>query len=201
MPNHNPTNMKKLTLVLATLLISFLSFAQAPQSFNYQAVVRDVTGQEITNTTVGIQISLLQTSTEGTVVYIEQFTQETNNFGLLNLMIGTGDVQTGTFSSIIWGDGPYFLKVELDETGGTDYIEIGTSQLLSVPYALHAKTAETITGTITESQVSDLQFYLTVETDPVFAAWDQSTGISITESQISDLQTYLTAETDPVFAA
>ncbi|MCD4770693.1 MAG: DUF1566 domain-containing protein [Bacteroidales bacterium] len=130
--------MKRIILVLASLLISVLSFTQAPESFNYQAIVRDAAGQEITDQLVGIQISLLQTTAVGTAVYVERFTPTTNNFGLITLDIGTGDVQSGVFADIDWSAGPYFLKVEMDENGLTDYVEIGTSQLLSVPYSLYS---------------------------------------------------------------
>ncbi|WP_445718188.1 hypothetical protein, partial [Flavobacterium sp.] len=110
-------------------------------------------------------------------------TPTSNINGLVSLEIGSGTVVSGDFTNINWSNGPYFIKTETDPTGGTSYSITGTSQLLSVPYALHAKTAETVTGGITEN-------------DPVFGAWDKSTGISITESQISDLQSYLTSEVD-----
>ncbi|MFO7756259.1 MAG: hypothetical protein R6V34_09765 [Bacteroidales bacterium] len=132
--------MKKIYSSFLLLILPFLVIAQAPESFNYQVIVRNSAGQEITNQTVGLQISLLQYSVDGSAVYIERFTPETNAYGLINISIGNGDVQSGDFSVIDWSDGPYFLKIELDETGGTSFIEIGTSQLLSVPYALHAKT-------------------------------------------------------------
>ncbi|MDX9776817.1 MAG: FISUMP domain-containing protein, partial [Petrimonas sp.] len=104
--------------------------------------------------------------------------------GLVSVEIGSGTVVSGTFATIDWSNGPYFIKTETDPTGGTSYTITGTSQLLSVPYALHAKTAESVTGGITE-------------TDPVYSAWDKTTGISITESQISDLGNYIETETDP----
>ncbi|MCD4770284.1 MAG: hypothetical protein K8R35_08965 [Bacteroidales bacterium] len=116
--------MKNATLVLASILISILTIAQAPQSFNYQAIVRNAAGQEITNQSVGIQISLLQTSVTGTIVYVERFIPVTNSFGLITLKIGTGDVETGIFADIDWSSGPYFLKVELDENGLTDYVDL-----------------------------------------------------------------------------
>jgi hypothetical protein len=115
--------------------------AQAPQSFEYQAVVRDGSGAILISQNVGIQITIKQGSPSGANVYQETFASITNLYGLVNLQIGTGT--TGDdFSTIDWAAGSYFIEVALDVTGGTSYTVMGTSQLLSVPYALHAKTVE-----------------------------------------------------------
>ncbi|MCD4735800.1 MAG: PKD domain-containing protein [Bacteroidales bacterium] len=137
--------MKKFYTLFASLIIMGSLMAQAPQSFKYQAIARDASGQEITDQEVSMQISILQGSAAGTAVYVETFTPTTNGFGLINLTIGEGTVVSGDFSAIAWSSNTYFLKVEMDDTGGTAYEEFGTSQLLSVPYALHAKTAESTT--------------------------------------------------------
>jgi hypothetical protein len=204
--------MKHTFTFFAALLIATCVFAQSPSKLSYQAVIRNPGVGLIANQEVGIRISILQGTVDGTAVYTETQTPTSNGNGLVTFEIGTG-VTSDDFSTIDWSDGPYFIKTETDPAGGTDYSITGTSEILSVPYALHAATAEaatsaltaatagTISGTITESQVSDLQAYLTTENDPVFAAWDKSSDISITESQISDLQPYLTAENDPVFVA
>ncbi|MCD4769663.1 MAG: tail fiber protein [Bacteroidales bacterium] len=133
--------MKKIYFFAMFLVVSLCAIAQAPESFNYQAVVRDAAGQEITGQLVGIQISLLQTTASGTAVYVERFTPTTNDFGLITLDIGDGIVQSGDFSVIDWSSDLYFIKVEMDENGGTTYVEIGTSQLLSVPYSLYSNRA------------------------------------------------------------
>jgi hypothetical protein len=117
------------------------SFAQSPQAFKYQTVVRDAMGGLIINQQVAFQISLLQGDPSGTIVYTETFDPLTNEQGLVSLEIGNGTVVTGDFSSIDWSLGDYFLQVEMDETGGTDYQIMGTSQLLSVPYALYAESS------------------------------------------------------------
>jgi len=114
------------------------AFAQAPQKMSYQAVVRNAANDLSTNQTVGMQISVLQGSDTGTPVYIETQTPTTNANGLVNLEIGTGTVVSGTFASIDWSTGTYYIKTETDPTGGTSYTINGTSQLLSVPYALYA---------------------------------------------------------------
>jgi uncharacterized protein (TIGR02145 family) len=112
-------------------------FAQAPNAFNYQAVAHASNGDLITNQAVSFRISILQGSVSGTSVYSETHSATTNKYGLVNLQIGNGT--TGDdFTAINWANGPYFVKVEMDATGGTTYAEMGTSQLLSVPFALAA---------------------------------------------------------------
>ncbi|MDD4671354.1 MAG: hypothetical protein PHI03_00305, partial [Bacteroidales bacterium] len=176
--------MKKLYTFLTAMLIALALWAQVPQKISYQAVVRDASGKLVTNQKVGMQISILQGSASGTAVYTETQTPTTNANGLVSIEIGSG----AGFSTIDWASDIYFIKTETDPSGGISYTITGTSQLLSVPYALHAKTAESVSGEITE-------------TDPVFTAWDKSTGINITETQISDLGNYIETETDPTVAA
>jgi hypothetical protein len=180
--------MKKLFTILVAALLTATLWAQSPEKMSYQAVIRNATDNLVTNTNVGMRIQILQTSEFGAAVYVETHSPTTNTNGLVSIEIGEGSVVTGDFKTIDWAKGPYFIKTETDPAGGTNYTITGTSQILSVPYALHAKTAETVTGGITE-------------TDPLFTSWDKSTGITITESQISDLQSYLTVESDPVFNA
>lgn len=129
--------MKKITLFVL-LLISVSSMAQSPQKFSYQAVVRNNADALVTNTAVGMQISILQGSSSGSAVYIETQTPSTNANGLVSLEIGTGSVVSGTFNTIDWGNGPYFIKTETDPAGGTNYTVSGTSEFLSVPYALYS---------------------------------------------------------------
>ena len=134
--------MKKLILSLVAIAtISLTSFGQAPEGFKYQAVVRDGGGIILTNQTVGYQLTILQTSPSGTAVYTETFALTTNTYGLVNLEIGSGTVVSGTFATIDWAAGPYFIETAVDVTGGTSYVVMGTSELMSVPYALYAKTS------------------------------------------------------------
>ena len=160
--------MKKIITICAALFITASVFAQAPEKMSYQAVIRDASDNLITNTQIGMQISILQGSASGTAVYVETQEPTTNTNGLVSLEIGSGTVVSGDFTAIDWANGPYFIKTETDPTGGTSYSITGTSQLLSVPYALHAKTAETVTGGITE-------------TDPVFGA-SVASGITGTDT-------------------
>lgn len=124
-------------------------FAQTPEKMSYQAVIRNSSNTLVTNSLIGMRISILQTSPSGTAVYVETQTPTTNANGLVSIEIGNGTVISGNFSSINWSNGPYFVKTETDPNGGSSYSISGTSQLLSVPYALHAKTA----GAIPLSQV------------------------------------------------
>lgn len=129
--------MKNLTSLLFCLFTTLL-IAQAPNKMSFQSVVRDETGNLIVNATVGIKISVAQTTTTGTIVFSEAHSVTTNSNGLASLEIGTGTNLIGAFSGIDWSQGPYFLKVESDPTGGSNYTISGTSELLSVPYALYS---------------------------------------------------------------
>lgn len=151
--------MKKITLI-ALLFCSFtIVFAQAPQKMSYQSVIRKADGSLVVNTSVRIKISILQGSATGTAAYVETQTTTTNANGLATLAIGGGTPVTGTFAGINWASGTYFIKTETDPTGGTNYTISGTSQLLSVPYALYAgssqgKTSIVLTGNITNEQAA-----------------------------------------------
>ncbi len=112
--------------------------AQVPQGFNYQAVARNNSGLAITNQSVGLKISLLQSTSNGNIVYSETHAVTSNNIGLLNLVVGAGTVVIGTFNSIDWSAGPYFIEISMDLSGGASYVLMGTQQLMSVPYALYA---------------------------------------------------------------
>jgi hypothetical protein len=129
-------------LLICLAFLSLNAFSQAPEGINYQAVVRDLAGSTIVNSPVGLKLSLLQTSATGTVVYEESFATFSNDFGLVNVVFGGGTVISGSFASVDWSMGPYFIQVAADVAGGTNYSVLGTQQLMSVPYALYAKNAE-----------------------------------------------------------
>jgi len=133
--------MKRLYVLVSAFMLSYGAYAQAPEKMSYQAVIRDVNQNLLTNQPVGMQITILEGSPSGTVVYQEEQTASTNANGLTSLEIGLGTVISGDFSSIDWSIGTYFIKTETDPTGGSNYTITGTSQMLSVPYALYAKTS------------------------------------------------------------
>jgi hypothetical protein len=131
-----------LIITLTNLLIITSVRAQSPEKMSYQAVIRNSSDQLVTSHAVGMQISILQTTSTGTAVYVETHTATTNANGLVTIEIGGGTPVTGTLAAIDWSAGPYFIKTETDPAGGTNYTITGTSQLLSVPYAFYATTAE-----------------------------------------------------------
>ena len=168
--------MKKFYTLLCTVLFTVALVAQAPQKISYQAVIRNSSNVLVTSTAIGMRISILQGSGSGTAVYVETQSPTTNANGLAAVEIGGGSVVSGVFANIDWSAGPYFIKTEIAVAPPlTTYTITGTSQLLSVPYALAAKTAASYT-----------------ETDPVYTAWNKSSGINITASQVSDFQTTVT---------
>ena len=128
------------TLLLILLLVPMMSFGQAPESFNYQAVVRDAGGLILNNQSVGLKLTIQLGSIGGPAVYTETFASTTNDYGIVNLQIGTG-TSTDDFTIIDWANGPFFMETAVDVSGGTNYSVMGTSQLMSVPYALYAKTS------------------------------------------------------------
>jgi hypothetical protein len=138
--------MKFLFSMLAALLLTASVYAQAPHRMTYQAVVRNAGNALVINANVGMRISILQGSTGGASVYTETQVPVSNANGLVTLQIGGGTVVSGNLSTINWGGNLYFIKTETDPAGGTNYTITGTSQLLSVPYALDAKNAENFTG-------------------------------------------------------
>ena len=133
--------MKKNILFLALLLLSTTSFGQAPDGINYQAVIRNLSGNLVANNTIALRIQVKQTSASGTIVFQERHSVTTSAQGLVNLVIGQGTLLGGNFSTINWAAGPYFVSLGVSFTNGTNYSDYGSQQLMSVPYALYAKNA------------------------------------------------------------
>jgi hypothetical protein len=173
--------MKKIYILLTAVILTASAFAQAPEKMSYQAVIRNAGNALVTSQTVGMQLSILQGSVTGLAVYAETQAPTTNINGLVSIEIGAGTVISGTFNTIDWSAGPYFIKAETDPTGGATYTITGTSQLISVPYALHSNTADSIVGGVS-----------IIETDPVFGA---SIANGITTLDIADWNNH-TVDTD-----
>ena len=129
-------------LLTASVLLHQQASGQVPQTISYQAVIRNSSNALLTDTAVGMKISILQGSTTGAAVYVETQTAATNANALVSIQIGNGTATTGTFAGIDWSTGPYFIKIETDPTGGSNYTITGTQQMMSVPYALYVKKAE-----------------------------------------------------------
>jgi uncharacterized protein (TIGR02145 family) len=143
----------KTSLVLAFQFYGFLLIAQVPDKMSYQAVIRDAENKLVVNASIGMKISIMQGLPVMTSVYVETQQPSTNDNGMISIQIGEGTPVSGNLSEINWGDGPYFIRTEADPAGGTNYVITGLSQLLSVPYAFMAKTAE---DAVTKSFVNDL---------------------------------------------
>ncbi len=206
--------MKKFYLLLSLLIICVSSlFAQAPEKFTYQAVVRNVSNQLVINAQVGVRVNILQGSASGAAVYSESHVTSSNANGLVTVNIGGGSVLHGSFEGIDWSDGPYFLKTDIDPNGGNDYSITSTQQLLSVPYALYAKEAgngfsgdyNDLTNTpqiptvpTNVSAFTNDAGYITgyTETDPQFTAWDKDYNDLINKPVIPTVPTNVSAFTN-----
>ena len=129
-------------ILFILLVLSVNICAQAPQKMSYQAVIRNSNNSLIVSTTIGIKVSVLQGSANGTVTYSETQIQNTNINGLVSLEIGMGTPVIGTFSNINWANGPYFIQTEVDPSGGSNYSVLGVTELISVPYALYSANAQ-----------------------------------------------------------
>ena len=136
--------MKRFLLFVFSIFLSY-SIAIAQDGINYQGAATDVNGDELTNQNISIRASVLSTSANGNLEWEETHSATTDQFGLFNVVIGQGtnttNGATATFDDMDWGSGNHFLKIEMDATGGTNYAMIGTTQMMSVPYALYAKSA------------------------------------------------------------
>lgn len=130
--------MKPFSIVLIFLFFTLTLFAQAPDAFNYQAVARDINNNPIPNQSIGLEITIIQDSLLGETVYQETHDVLTSALGLFNIKIGTGTPVLGSFETINWEKGTFFIQTGMDENGGDDYQIIGASQFLSVPYAQYA---------------------------------------------------------------
>jgi len=146
--------MKKLFLLLLTTMLTIYGTSQVPQGINYQTVVRDNNGALITDQNVTFRFSVISGSAAGTIMYREVHNTATNALGLVNLIIGQGTPVTGTFSDIVWANAAHYLAVEIDPQGGNAFVEMGTSQLMSVPYALSAGNSSTSMAQLTDVNVS-----------------------------------------------
>ena len=141
--------MKKLFTILAAVLISASVFAQTPQKMSYQAVIRKTNGDLLQSSNVGMRVSILRGSTTGAVVYQEVYNPnpQTNVNGLVSIEIGSGAILSGKIDTINWASNSYFIKIETDPAGGSNYTITSTSQLLSVPFAFFAaKSGNSFSG-------------------------------------------------------
>jgi hypothetical protein len=129
--------------VLFFILIPLFAISQSPQKINIQSNMRNTNGEVVANKSVSLKISILSGSTSGSSVYSETHTKTTDISGLISLQIGNGTALSGVFANISWGNSPHFIKLEADFSGGSNYVLLGTQELMSVPYALYASKTDT----------------------------------------------------------
>lgn len=137
--------MKKLYTSIG-LCLAALFCAQVPQAFSYQTIAFNASGAPVANGNVSLKVSILENAANGNILYTETHTKTTNSKGLVNLNIGQGTATTGSFGAINWGTNTKFVKVEMDPQGGSNYVNVGVNQLMSVPYAQVSKTVVTGPG-------------------------------------------------------
>lgn len=178
--------MKKIVYIFLALFISGTALAQAPQGFNYQGVARDLSGAPLAKQEIGLQIAILQESATGDKVYEETHQLTTSDLGLFSIKIGQGETTSGVFKDIDWGKASHFVQVGIDETGGNNYKLMGTSELMSVPYALYAengsvwnKNSEGINYDNGSVQIGDYVDLDSVFTNPDFRTFSVNKGTSI----------------------
>ena len=152
---------KHIILILVTILSSFQLDAQSPQGFNYQATVRNSAGELLVNQNANFQFTIVQGSPSGTSMYVETHTTQSDDLAQVALVIGQGSTVSGDFSQIDWSLGSYYLAIELDT--GSGYVSMGTTQLLSVPYALYADTAGNVEAL--QTQIDELVLLTDADND------------------------------------
>lgn len=150
------TIFKSIAFTALMAVSAFTTMAQAPEAFNYQAVIRNASGDLVMGGVVGMRFTVNSGSATGTTVYQETKNLTPNSYGLVKHVIGTGTVTTGNFENIDWGGASMFLKVEADPNGGTNYANLGTNKFQSVPYALEAKHASTASHAASADWVGSL---------------------------------------------
>ncbi|MDR6809571.1 hypothetical protein J2Y45_006572 [Dyadobacter sp. BE34] len=131
--------MKVLSICTILTIQAMLALAQAPKQFSFQGVARKADGKVASNAMVGIRLTIHSEAISGTTVYQETHSTQTNPSGIFNIQIGGGNVVSGTFAAIPWKTFSHFLQLEMDPLGGSSYTDLGTTQMLSVPYAIQAK--------------------------------------------------------------
>jgi hypothetical protein len=138
--------MKKLYLLFISIIAANAAVAQAPLGIPYQAIARNSSGTIVASHAISLRFSIHDSASTGTVVYQETFSPTTNALGLFNVNIGTGTIVSGTFNSITWSHNAKYMQVEMDATGGSSYTDMGTTQMMSVPYAIFSNSAGSVGG-------------------------------------------------------
>ncbi|MBI5219289.1 MAG: hypothetical protein HY958_10205 [Bacteroidia bacterium] len=170
------------------------AYAQSPQLINYQAVARNTGGQLIINQNISVRISILSGSPAGTAEYSETHAVTTNQFGIFTIQIGGGTVVSGSFAAISWSAASHYVKVEADETGGSNYQLLGTSQLISVPYSLYSEKSgkamndqdTSATNELQQLSINNYQLSISNGNTVALPTYSTGTGIQITGNTITN---------------
>ena len=141
--------------IILLILFPLFGFSQAPQKINFQSILRNSSGEVVANKNVKLKVSIQSGSMMDTTVYSETHLKTTDVSGLMSIKIGTGTVIMGRFDSIKWGKAPHFIKLEADFNGGNSFVLLGTQELMSVPYAFHSNTADSLVGGINLKDIKD----------------------------------------------
>jgi hypothetical protein len=145
--------MKSLLSFYISFVFCLTGFCQEPESFNYQTIVHNTAGEVVATHAVSIKISILAGSDYDSIFYSEKHDVTTNRLGLVSISIGSGVDKTGNLSSLDWSADKYFLKVEMDVSGGTNYTEMGITQILNMPYTSPSKKPKRTSATIAEDKL------------------------------------------------
>jgi hypothetical protein len=152
--------MKGKLIFFIAFVFCLTGYSQKTESFSYQLLVRNDTGQLAVSKPVAFRISILAGNPSGVVVYIETQTATTNREGLVTLEIGTGSEKTGNFNLIDWNADKYFLKAETDPAGGNNYSQVITTQLLNIPFEVQKKSAKRPTEIVIEDEILKTRKYV-----------------------------------------
>jgi hypothetical protein len=158
---------KKLFTFYLLILLSVNLFAQAPEGVSYQAVARNSGGSPLVNQNISVLFTIRTLISGGTILYRETHNVTTNSLGLFNVNVGQGTPVLGTFSAIAWNSGTKFLQVEMDPAGGSSFVNMGTQQLMSVPYSLYAKSAGNVWNLSGNGGITSGQFLGTTDLQPL----------------------------------
>jgi hypothetical protein len=158
---HNKT---KLLFTFIAMLLLNIAYAQIPNAIPYQAVARNSSGAILASTNISVRFTVRDSTATGVIKYRETHAVTTSVQGMFSLSIGQGTPVTGTFNGINWGVNSKFMQLEIDPTGGSSYIDMGTQQMLSVPYALYAGSA----GNISNNGSSIINNVLITTNTPVY---------------------------------
>ena len=147
--------------IIIMFFFPIFAVAQAPQKINFQSILRNSSGEVVSNSSVSLRISILRGTINDNSVYSETHAKTTDASGLISLQIGNGTVISGIFANIDWGGASHFIKLEADFSGGSNYVVLGTQELMSVPYALYATKTDTSVLKLTSRLATKLRDYNT----------------------------------------